>query len=155
MAAFSRPAIFMSATLLRMQRDWLARALFAASAAAAAALLLRWRRRRLADPIPPGIFVKTLTEAEAAATEFSHFEVSQETLSSWEGEAVIVWHRGADELYATQEACPHASISLLDFPDTSWPHTRANRDAPYVRLLGCVPADAEADAAELHRPRAR
>ena len=102
----------MAATLC--MQAWLARALFAASAAAAAALLLRWRRRRLADPIPPGIWVKTLTAAEVTSTQFSHFEVSQETLPSWVGEAVIVWHRGADELYATQEACPHASISLLE-----------------------------------------
>ena len=110
-----------SSNFLRIQRIWLTKALFTASAAAATALLVRWRRRHLAallkppqDPIPPGILVKTLTEAEATATEFSHFEVSQETLPSWDGEAVIVWHRGADELYATQEACPHASISLLE-----------------------------------------
>ena len=46
---------------------------------------------------------------------------------------------------------PYASISLLDFPDTAWPSTRANRDLPYVRLLGCVPADAAGDAVGMHR----
>ena len=46
---------------------------------------------------------------------------------------------------------PYASISLLDFPDTAWPSMRANRDLPYVRLLGCVPADAAGDAVGMHR----
>ena len=43
--------------------------------------------------------------------------VSRSTLTGWEGENVIVWHRSngqALEAYAMQEACPHASISLAD-----------------------------------------
>lgn len=73
-----------------------------------------------ADAVPHAaepILVATLPTS-LSATEYVCIDLCVETHPEWPAENVVVWYRrlpGAEtEVFAMQEACPHAGISIVD-----------------------------------------
>mmetsp|Transcript_12422 Transcript_12422/g.29399 ORF Transcript_12422/g.29399 Transcript_12422/m.29399 type:complete len:199 (-) Transcript_12422:49-645(-) len=72
-----------------------------------------------ADAVPHAaepILVATLPSS-LSATEYVCIDLCVETHPEWPAENVVVWYRrlGAEtEVFAMQEACPHAGISMVD-----------------------------------------
>ena len=63
------------------------------------------------------ILVATLP-SDLSATEYACIDLCAETNKEWPAENVCVWFRrcpgAATEVFAMQEACPHARISLME-----------------------------------------
>jgi len=63
------------------------------------------------------ILVATLP-SDVSATEYACIDLCAETNKEWPAENVCVWYRrcpgAATEVFAMQEACPHARISLME-----------------------------------------
>lgn len=68
---------------------------------------------------PTSVLVATL-QSSRVSDAFACLDVSSDTIPQWPAEPIVVWYRrmpGDDdncEVFAMQEACPHASISLVE-----------------------------------------
>uniref|UniRef100_A0A7S4B9J5 Rieske domain-containing protein n=1 Tax=Chrysotila carterae TaxID=13221 RepID=A0A7S4B9J5_CHRCT len=92
------------------------------------------------------VFVKELpAETLDGSTSFSSFLVNSETTPNWPGEPLVVWYRQGS-LWAMQEACPHARISLhtADIEDFR-PHAcMQSRQSTWAN--GAVPRESDLQA---------
>ena len=72
-----------------------------------------------AEPAPtPALLVATVPSSSLSA-DFACLDISSDNIPQWPGEPIVVWYRrvpGTEdcEVFAMQEACPHASISLVE-----------------------------------------
>jgi len=67
---------------------------------------------------PAGPILVATLPSDLSAAEYACIDLCAETNKKWPAENVCVWYRrcpgAAMEVFAMQEACPHAGISLME-----------------------------------------